>query len=109
MAMLSVLIGLMPAECPAQDKNDDPDQVYVFGTTVVIPSGLKGTIYYIHSAKKLNELQKEKPRGTIYTSSLNIPTQDYSVVRESRSDLNGSPSITRESSGSANPANTAGS
>jgi hypothetical protein len=79
MAMLSVLIGLMPAECPAQDKNDDPDQVYVFGTTVVIPSGLKGTIYYIHSAKKLNELQKEKPRGTIYTSSLNIPTQDYSL------------------------------
>lgn len=58
----------------------DAEPVYVFGTTVVIPSGLKGTIYFIsHSAKKLTELEKEKPRGTIYTSSLNVPPQDYQV------------------------------
>jgi hypothetical protein len=77
--VLAVLVGLLPVGSQAQDQKEEPEQVYVFGTTVVIPSGLKGTIYYIHSAKKLNELEKEKPRGTIYTSSLNIPTQDYSL------------------------------
>src|SRR5580698_8161381 len=61
----------------AQDQEQEP--VYVFGTTVVIPSGLKGIIYYIHSAKKLTELEKEKPRGVIYTSSLNVPPQDYKL------------------------------
>ena len=58
----------------------EQDPVYVFGTTVVIPSGLQGVIYYIsHSAKNLTELDKEKPRGTIYTTSLNIPPQDYKL------------------------------
>ncbi len=57
-----------------------PDPVYVFGTTVVIPSGLQGTIYYIsHSTANLTNLKKFKPRGTIYTSSLNIPSQDYKL------------------------------
>jgi hypothetical protein len=58
----------------------EPEPVYVFGTTVVIPSGLKGVIYFIsHSPNKLADLHKEKPRGTIYTSSLNIPPQDYQL------------------------------
>jgi hypothetical protein len=63
----------------AQEQAQEQEPVYVFGTTVVIPSGLKGIIYYIHSAKKLNELDKEKPRGVIYTSSLNVPPQDYKL------------------------------
>lgn len=54
-----------------------PDQVYVFGTTVVIPAGLQGTIHFIHSPTKLATLEKEKPRGTIYTTALNVPPQDY--------------------------------
>ena len=68
------------AQEPVQQEPvpQEPDPVYVFGTTVVIPSGLKGTVYYIsHSIKNLEEMTKGKPRGTIYTSSLNIPTQDY--------------------------------
>jgi hypothetical protein len=61
-----------------QPQEQDP--VYSFGTTVVIPSGLQGTIYYIsHSAKNLTQLEKDKPRGTIYTSSLNVPSQDYKL------------------------------
>jgi hypothetical protein len=56
----------------------EPEPVYVFGTTVVIPSGLKGVIYHLSRfTKKLPSLDKEKPRGSIYTSSLNIPAQDY--------------------------------
>ena len=74
--MLAFLPGLFPAAGAAQE----PERVYVFGTTVVIPSGLKGVIYFIsHSAKKLADLDKEKPRGTIYTSSLNVPLQDYQL------------------------------
>lgn len=74
---LTLLLGALPML--AQDAPQDADPVYVFGTTVVIPSGLQGTIYYIHSAKKLEDLHKEKPRGTIYTSSLNVPPQDYQL------------------------------
>ena len=69
--------GLLSA---AQDAPQESEPVYVFGTTVVIPSGLEGKIYFIsHSGKNLMELEKEKPRGTIYTSSLNIPPQDYKL------------------------------
>jgi hypothetical protein len=77
------LIGLMPVMGASQDNAASPsdqDPVYVFGTTVVVPSGLQGTVYFIsHAAKNLAELEKEKPRGTIYTSSLNIPPQDYKL------------------------------
>ena len=60
------------------DANQEP--VYVFGTSVVIPSGLQGTIYYIsHSEKHLLDFDKGKPRGTIYATSLNIPPQDYKL------------------------------
>jgi hypothetical protein len=77
---LSVLITFIPGVFAAQDPLQEQDPVYVFGTTVVIPSGLEGKIYFIsHSAKNLTELEKDKPRGTIYTSSLNIPPQDYKM------------------------------
>ncbi len=51
----------------------------VFGTTVVIPAGLKGDIYHLpHSTRSLAELANLKPLGSIYTSSLNVPPQDFS-------------------------------
>jgi hypothetical protein len=49
-----------------------------FGTTVVIPSGLRGRVYHIRrNTTKLPDFSKLKPAGTIYTSSLNIPPQDF--------------------------------
>jgi len=52
--------------------------VYTFGTTVVIPAGLHGLIYHIRqNSKKLPDFHKLKPVGSIYTSSLNIPPQDF--------------------------------
>jgi hypothetical protein len=72
----AAIVAALTAAGFAQQAEQDP--VYVFGTTVVIPSGLKGVIYYIsHSETKFLDLEKEKPRGSIYTSSLNIPPQDY--------------------------------
>lgn len=49
-----------------------------FGTTVVIPSGLKGVVYHIKpNSTKLPDLRKLKPKGTIYTSELNVPEQSF--------------------------------
>ncbi len=51
-----------------------------FGTTVVIPLGLKGEIYNIRrNSSKLPNFKGRKPVGVIYTSSLNIPPQDFEV------------------------------
>jgi hypothetical protein len=61
------------AICFAQDP-----PMPTFGTTVVIPSGLRGEIYFIsHNSEQLPNFDKLKPKGTIYTSSLNIPTRDF--------------------------------
>jgi len=49
-----------------------------FGTTVVVPLGLSGSLYHIRSnTTKLPDFRKLKPKGTIYTASLNIPPQNF--------------------------------
>src|SRR5580698_1509579 len=57
----------------------DPQEPRVtFGITVVIASALQGRIYNIRQGtKKLPNFRKMKPVGTIYTTSLNIPPQDF--------------------------------
>ena len=53
--------------------------VPTFGTTVVIPSGLRGQVYFIrHNSKRLPNFEKLKPVGTIYTSALNVPQRAFS-------------------------------
>jgi hypothetical protein len=55
------------------------DPIPTFGTTVVIPFGLRGLIYYIRSnTTQLPDLHKLKPRGrAIYTETLNVPPQNF--------------------------------
>jgi hypothetical protein len=61
--------------------------IAVFGTTVVIPSGLRGDIYYLRqNTQTLADLAHLHPQGTIYTTSLNVPPQDFLI---------GFPGITR--------------
>jgi PA14 domain len=49
-----------------------------FGTTVVVPGGLRGDVYYIPpGTAKLPEFHWFKPVGSIYTSSLNVPPQSF--------------------------------
>jgi hypothetical protein len=68
------LIGVA-ATLLAQDPQEPRP---VFGITVVIPSALQGRIYYLrHGTKKLPDFHKMKPAGTIYATSLNIPTQNF--------------------------------
>lgn len=56
-----------------------PDEnLTVFGTTVIIPNGLKGLIYEIPPlTTDLPKFEKLKPIGVIYTYRLNIPSQDF--------------------------------
>ena len=57
---------------------DDPQPVPRFGTTVVIPSGLRGEVYRIRrNTTRLPDFSKLKSIGVIYTASLNIPPQDF--------------------------------
>jgi hypothetical protein len=60
----------------------------VFGTTVVIPSGLRGLVYHIkRNRTELPDFEKLKPAGPpIYTSSLNLPPQNF---------LEGFPGVTK--------------
>jgi PA14 domain len=52
----------------------------VFGTTVVIPSGLRGDIYFLgHHPGAIPKVEKKRAKGTIYTTSLNVPPQDFKL------------------------------
>ena len=69
---LIVLLSFCAASAWAQDET------YTFGTTVVIPSGLRGEIYNLsHRTKRLPDFRKRKSVGTIYTTSLNVPPQEF--------------------------------
>jgi hypothetical protein len=71
LAWLALVIG-----CVATAQQSEPP--VKFGVTVVIPSGLKGQIYKIKkNTEWLPNFTKMKPIGTIYTSSLNVPPQDF--------------------------------
>jgi PA14 domain len=50
----------------------------VFGTSVVIPAGLKGLVYELESGTtQLPDFESIRPVATIYTTTLNIPPQDF--------------------------------
>jgi hypothetical protein len=70
--MLTRFACLIVLSCLAQEPTA------TFGITVVIPSALEGRIYNIrHNTKRLPDFGKMNPVGTIYTTSLNIPPQDF--------------------------------
>src|SRR3979490_2282927 len=49
-----------------------------FGTTVVIPDGLRGQIYHLkRDTGQLPNFRKLKPVGAIYTTSLNVQPQPF--------------------------------
>ena len=81
-ASLFALLIVLPL-CVAQStKPIDPPPEDVpearFGTTVVLSTGLQGRIFYISRySKKLPNLDKKKPVGTIYTTGLNIPHRQF--------------------------------
>jgi hypothetical protein len=70
-ARLRLACALCAAVAHAQD-------VARFGTTVVIPLGLRGEIYKISKNRNLlPDFSRLKPIGTIYTPSLSVPPQSF--------------------------------
>jgi hypothetical protein len=60
----------------ADAQEEEP--VAHFGTTVVLPLGLEGSIYHIrHNSTRLPDFKRLKPVGKIYASELNVPPQDF--------------------------------
>jgi hypothetical protein len=52
--------------------------VPTFGTTVVVPGGLRGDVYKIPPRSlQLPNFRKLKPVGSIYTAELNVPPRDF--------------------------------
>jgi hypothetical protein len=52
--------------------------VATFGTTVILPSGLRGDVYYIPPlSRQLPKFKKLQPVGTVYTNSLNITPREF--------------------------------
>ena len=71
--MRVILLGLAFLSLAAAE-----DPVAVFGTTVVIPSGLRGDIYYLRqNTQSLEAVNRLRPQGSIYTTSLNVPPQSF--------------------------------
>ena len=81
--LCAILLALALPLGAAQDSKPidlPPEEVPEarFGTTVVLSTGLQGRIFYISRySKKLPNLDKKKPVGTIYTTGLNIPHRQF--------------------------------
>jgi hypothetical protein len=77
---LGLLAVTMAAAAAAQDPAPATEPLYKFGTTVVQPMGLRGEIYNLkRDTQYLPDFHKMKPVGSIYTSVLNVPPQDFAI------------------------------
>ena len=78
-----LLLILCPFIAAAQELGaaaQQQDEVPVFGTTVVLPSGLKGEVYNLKpNTTKLPNFTHMKPVGVIYTNVLNIPPREFTT------------------------------
>lgn len=74
---LALLVACVSSVAAQEQPAAEPTAI--FGTTVVIPSGLRGLVYHMHhNRKELPDFEKMKPAGpAIYASSLNVPPQDF--------------------------------
>lgn len=64
--------------CGGWAQDQKPDTETVFGTTVVVPTGLEGDIYFVnHLFPRKIHFDKKHSKGTIYTTRLNVPPQDF--------------------------------
>jgi hypothetical protein len=69
--------GQQRPQAPAQMPTTEQPQ-FTFGTTVVSSTGLRGQIYFLSAGTdRLPKLEKMKPKGIIYTSTLNVPPRSF--------------------------------
>jgi hypothetical protein len=63
----------------AEGLRSQQPPVPTFGTTVVDSAGLRGTIYHLQPNTGIlpDSFKRMKPKGIIYTHSLNVPPRDF--------------------------------
>lgn len=77
--MPALFLGIFAGNAPAQKGGNEGEGEATFGTTVVVPFGLAGDLYYLQpDTTFLPNFDKMVPVGRIYTNRLNIPTRDFS-------------------------------
>jgi hypothetical protein len=70
-----LVAALLTGSCSGQETGTP-----MFGTTVVIPAGLRGEVYHIPKGSwVLPDFENIEPMGTIWTSSLNIPPRRWNA------------------------------
>lgn len=70
------LLGTCHAQSAAAAQEPEPQ--FTFGTTVVSNSGFTGQIYYLKPGTEvLPNFKKMKPKGKIYTTTLNVPPRSF--------------------------------
>lgn len=76
--VIAALIFAYPTIAFGQGSDDNA--TVTFGTTTVIPSGLRGAVYAIHEGTTfLPDFEKLKPLGYLYANRLNIPSRLFSA------------------------------
>lgn len=99
---------IVPCLLAQPSVNEPTSPAPTFGTTVVIPDGLHGSVYFIpkHTTVLPDfEHDRVKRVGEIWTNQLNIQPRHWRAgFRASLTALNGLPSTTRVTSGSPIPA-----
>src|SRR5262249_8299459 len=71
-------LWIISLACGALAQTAEEDKTPVFGTTVVSTTGLAGQIYFIPNGSEiLPNFKKLKPKGTIYTTRLNITPRSF--------------------------------
>ena len=73
-----LMSSLAVSTAGGQDQSSDSEAIPTFGTTVVIPSGLTGYLYYLQpETTRLPDFDKIVPVATVYTNRLNVPERDF--------------------------------
>jgi len=71
---------LLTSACLAQEPSEPAAGAAVFGTTVVVPGGLHGDIYFLpKDTMQLPDFDGVKSVGAIWTSELNVPPRHWSA------------------------------
>ncbi|MDR3719856.1 MAG: PA14 domain-containing protein [Bryobacteraceae bacterium] len=80
---LAVLLPGCLATCFGQSEQPEKHRKYpapVFGVSLALPNALRGSIYYLPvDTTRLPDFKKLRPAGTVWATTLNVPTQAFTA------------------------------
>jgi hypothetical protein len=80
---LAVVLPVCFAPCFGQSEQAQKQRKYpapVFGASLALPNALRGSIYYLPvDTNRLPDFKKLHPAGTVWATTLNVPTQAFTA------------------------------